>query len=119
MELKEFIKGTLIQITEAVVEAEEVCSKNGANVNPLLSEDKEIAMTAYGNSVSMVKFHVGLCESKDASDKRGIGVFLANIGIGYSGNEGQKVDSMTTIDFSIPIKLPYSATGEGRVFSNG
>lgn len=48
MELKEFIKETLIQITEAVVEAEEVCSKNGANVNPLLSEDKEMAMTAYG-----------------------------------------------------------------------
>ena len=118
MELKEFVKETLVQITEGVVEAEEACRLKGANGNPLLRQNNEVAMTAYGNSVSMVKFHVGLCESKDSSDKRRIGVFLANIGIGYSGNEGQKIDSITSIDFSIPIKLPYSETGEGRVFSS-
>jgi len=107
MELKEFIKETLVQITEAVVESGEICSKKGANVNPLLSDNKEMAMTQLNDSVSMVKFHVGLCESKDSLDKRRIGVFLANIGMGYSGNEGQKANSITSIDFSIPIKLPY------------
>lgn len=103
MELKDFVKETLVQITEGVVEAGNVCK----NINPLLSVNKESAMTPLNDSVSMVKFHVGLCESKDSSDKRRIGVFLANIGIGYSGSEGQKVDSITSIDFSIPIKLPY------------
>lgn len=107
MELKDFVKETLVQITEGVVEAGNVCKNKGAIINPLLSVNKESAMTPLNDSVSMVKFHVGLCESKDSSDKRRIGVFLANIGIGYSGSEGQKVDSITSIDFSIPIKLPY------------
>lgn len=118
MELKEFVKETLIQITDGVIEAEEVCNPKGANVNPLLSNNHEAAMTAYGNSVSMVKFHVGLCESKDSSDKRGIGVFLANLGVGYSGNDSSSNTAITTIDFSIPIKLPYSKTDEGCVYSS-
>ncbi len=116
MELKEFIRESLVQITEGVIEAEEICSKKGANINPLLSENKEMAMTPYNNSVSMVKYHIGLCDSTDSSDKRGIGVFLANIGVGYSGDEVKKFESVTSIDFSIPIKLPYSKTGEGNVY---
>lgn len=65
----------------------------------------------------MVKFHIGLCNSSSTSEKSGIGVFLANVGVGVSGNEHNKIDSVTSIDFTIPLKLPYSKTNEGVVYA--
>lgn len=118
MELKEFVKETLIQITDAIVEAQEVCRAKGAIVNPVMAGNKDTAMTVSNNSATIVKFHVGLCENKDSSDKRGIGVFLANLGVGYSGNDSRSNSAITTIDFSIPIKLPYSKTGKDNVDSS-
>ena len=34
MELKDFVKETLVQITEGVKEAQEECRKNGCRINP-------------------------------------------------------------------------------------
>ena len=34
MELKDFIKDTLVQIVEGVTEAEKIISSNGAHINP-------------------------------------------------------------------------------------
>lgn len=48
----------------------------------------------------------------------GIGVFLANVGVGVSDNEHNKIDYITSIDFTIPLKLPYSKTSEGLVYTN-
>lgn len=118
MELKDFIKETLVNITDGVVEAEKICSQKGANVNPLVSLNEAIGVTSIGSdSVSMIKFHVGLCSSSSTSEKSGIGVFLAHIGIGASGNESNNNDCITSIDFTIPLKLPYSNTNV-TVFSS-
>lgn len=118
MELKDFIKETLVNIADGVVEAEKVCSQKGANVNPLVRRNDAMGVTLCDNSVSMIKFHVGLCNSTSSSEKSGIGVFLANIGGGISGSENNKMDFVTSIDFTIPLKLPYSKTTEGVVYEH-
>lgn len=80
------------------------------------NEDYKIVLLTPAIEVVAKMLHIGLCDSTDSSDKRGIGVFLANIGVGYLGDEIKKFESVTSIDFSIPIKLPYSKTGEGNVY---
>lgn len=117
MELKEFVKETLVQITDGVIEAAKICKKKGAQVNPIMQTSDDLPHTQQNNSATIVKFHVGLCESSEATSKNGIGVFLANVGVGIAGNDHQKADTITSVDFSIPIKLPYDTGNEGVVYS--
>lgn len=113
MELKDFIKETLVHITTGVTEAEKVCHEQGAAINPLMDDRKaSVALTQLGNSVSMVKFHVQLCNSSSTSDKSGIGVFLANIGVGRANEESERNGFATSIEFTIPVKLPYGKDRE-------
>lgn len=118
MELKEFVKEIFVQITDGVIEAAKICKEKGAQVNPLMKENTELAHTQAGNSATLVKFHVGLCESSEATSKNGIGVFLASVGVGITGSDHQKADTITSVDFSIPIKLPYDTGNEGMVYGN-
>ena len=117
MELKEFVKETLIQITDGVIEAAKICKEKGAQVNPIMQTSEGLPHTQQNNSATLVKFHVGLCESSGATSKNGIGVFLASVGVGVVGNSEQKADAVTSVDFSIPIKLPYDTGKESVVYS--
>lgn len=44
MELRDFIKETLVNITDGVVEAEKICSQKGANVNPLVRQNEAMGL---------------------------------------------------------------------------
>ena len=54
----------------------------------------------------------------EAAARNGIGVFLASVGVGITRNDHQKADTITSVDFSIPIKLPYDTGNEGMVYGN-
>lgn len=118
MELKEFITETLVQMTDGVVDAAVICKEKGAKVNPLLRETDGMAFTAYDNSATIVKFHVGLCESSDTSENKGIGVFLAGLKGGMSEIDKNRNETTTSIEFSIPIELPHETGDDGIVYSN-
>ncbi len=116
MELKDFIKETLVQITDGVIAASEECASKGARVNPLMTSTAGIAQTQFNNSASVVGFHVTLCASSGKTESSGIGVFLANIGIGASGIHKEQDGASTKIDFSIPIELPHFNGDAGVVY---
>lgn len=118
MELKEFITETLVQMTDGIVNAAEICKEKGAKVNPLLKITDGIIITAYGNSATMVKFHVGLCESSDTTENKGIGVFLAALKGGLSGTDKYRNETNTSIEFSIPIEFPHEVGNDGVVYSS-
>lgn len=117
MELKEFVKEIFVQITDGVTEAAKICKEKGAQVNPLMKENTELAHTQAGNSATVVKFHVGLCESSETTSKNGIGVFLASVDVGITENDHQKADTVTSVDFSTPIKISYDTGKEDIVYS--
>jgi hypothetical protein len=111
MELKEFVRETLLQLTEGVREAQEECRKHGGMVNPMLEAPRVHGSKAkIGDKyypVTDVGFKVGLTENNGVKDKTGIGVFFSSIAIGVEQKKDTGHQAVTCIDFSIPVLLPY------------
>lgn len=111
MELKEFVKETLIQITQGIKEAQNECKKHGGLVNPMLetpistSEKFEIENKYY--PVSTVDFKIGLMESNTTAGKGGIGVFLPKVSLGAEASKGKENQSITNVEFSVNVVFPY------------
>lgn len=111
MDLKDFVKETIVQITDGVKEAQDICKDKGAFINPMLDvkvcngesfhhDDKDYPITK-------IKFHVGLTESSSGGSKNGIGVFLGKVSLGHESDKGEESTAVTSIEFSIAAVLPY------------
>lgn len=84
MELKDFIKETVTQIVDGVVEAQAAIGQHGAEINPKKVQFKEAGQLNYHNSgkPQMVEFDVGLTSIQKTGSAEGIGVFLGSISLG-------------------------------------
>jgi hypothetical protein len=111
MELKEFVKETLLQLTEGVKEAQEKCRKHGGLVNPMLGVPRSIVRKTEIQDkyypITDVGFKVGLTENTGAENKKGLGVFLPNISLGAEQKKDTHYQSITSIEFNVPILLPF------------
>lgn len=108
MELKEFIKTAITDITEAVGELQGEL-KNGAVVNPTLHKGVEGKSLLIDNEVRMIErlnFDVAVSASAssavDGGAKAGISVFGAKVNAG----ENSKTENASRLTFSIPIVYP-------------
>ncbi len=107
MDLKDFVKETLVQITEGVKEAQEECKKSGCRINPEYKKDgKKERYTDDNNPVTEVHFKVGLSSDSSEKDKGGIAVSFATVVLGHSNEHGDSYSSDTSVEFSIPVALP-------------
>lgn len=108
MELKEFIKTAITDITEAVSELQGGLN-NGTIVNPSLAKG-EVGKSLYvDNDVRLIErlnFDVAVTASEtsgiDGKAKVGISILGANIG----GAATIKSENVSRLTFSIPILLP-------------
>ncbi|HBX44444.1 MAG TPA: hypothetical protein DEG28_00925 [Porphyromonadaceae bacterium] len=109
MELKEFIKETLLQIITGVRDAQTESAEYDAIVNPANIEKGDVMVTHIDNNVRTVQnicFEVALASSSSEATKAGIGVMLAYIGGGINKNTDGQNSITTGIKFTIPIALP-------------
>lgn len=111
MELKDFIKETLVQINNGVKEAQDECLKSNGLINPMLdipiSNDEKFNVDGKYYPATKVEFEIGLVEGDKEANKIGIGVFLPNIGIGGQTENAKNMQSSTSIKFSITAVFPY------------
>lgn len=111
MELKDFVKNTLVQIVDGVIEAEKELEAKGASVNPIGGnfDQKQVGGRAWSfkDGVSeVVDFDVALTNSEKEGTSAGIGVLLGSISLGAKGASEEVITSVTRIKFSVPILLP-------------
>ena len=110
MELKEFIRETLLQITQGVHEAQQTVKEYGAIVNPAQYQESTDTLNAKIDNqyrpVQNVNFEVALASSNSEGNKTGIGVLLGSFNIGTSNHEDSKLISVTNVRFSVPLVLP-------------
>ena len=98
MELKDFVRDTLLDIVQGVKEAQDVCGVKGAIISP--------------RNVQMVEFQVVLGEEQneksDVSGKGSISAVLAHVGIdiGMSKKIEEGNNNQTVIKFSVAVILP-------------
>lgn len=107
MELKDFVSEAIEQISQGIKDAGNVCAKDGVKINPECRSVAEgiVGVKSEGNAI-MLKFHLGLCENSDSQNKKGIGVFLGNIGVGTNLTDKNENKVVSTLDFSIPVVFP-------------
>jgi|SRR5690606_10743618 len=113
MELRNFIKTALIEIAEAVKEADVEYEKMGGSINPKhVYGDGSYTYTAKQSivKVSNIEFSLMVTESENKSNDKtgGINLKVLTGKIGDSKNSIQA--QVNTIKFSIPLVLPVSGT---------
>jgi hypothetical protein len=108
MELKDFIKETITQIIEGVVEAQQEINKHGAEINPKKVQFNEDGK--YNHYVSgkphFVEFDIGLTSIQKSGSSEGIGVFLGALSLGKKNEDGNEHTAISRIKFSLPVVLP-------------
>lgn len=114
MELKEFIKETLVQIAQGVREAQEELKEQGTIINPELSHapsGEKIMVQGRPYMLQQVDFTVALTLSESGSSKKGISVSFASIlAAGGNTNNDSRNEATNTIKFKVPIVLPPLAS---------
>lgn len=107
MELKEFIKTALADITNAVSELQTEL-QNGATVSPSLPKDGEntIAIDNRNVILTQVAFDVAITaggtDTIKGGAKGGLHVFSAKV----DGSNEEHTENVSHVSFSIPIVLP-------------
>jgi hypothetical protein len=112
MELREFVKETLLSVAQGVKEAQLV-NENGAVIAP----EQGSAISFPGASTSytvnwktgytcLVDFEIALTEGVEKENKKGIGVLLKAITAGIDNSVSTEKVARTSIRFSVPVNLP-------------
>lgn len=111
MDLKDFVRETLVQITEGVKEAQDECKQAGGLVNPMLNvkvcNNEKYRHDDSDYPATSVNFKIGLTESNNKGDKTGVGVFLGKVSLGKEGSKTYETQSVTSVEFSVTVVFPY------------
>lgn len=109
MELKEFIRETLVQIAVAIKEAQAASAETGAIICPrhsgMFGATKDVMHTESG-IIETVSFDVAVSTTEGTETKGGIGIFVAPLALGLQGKSAQQNLCVSRIQFSVRISLP-------------
>lgn len=117
MDLKDFVKESLVQISKGINEANLELSETGAMINPLNITINTENSQAYGRTgkpankgdsrvVENVDFDVAVVAESGAQTNAGLKLSIASIGIGGDGQSNTKDKSESRIQFRIPVVFP-------------
>ncbi|MTK53358.1 hypothetical protein [Paludibacter sp.] len=111
MELKDFIKETLAQITNGVVEAQELIKNTGAYINPegrLEGNQVRTGFEGEYRSIQNVKMSIAVKVIENTQTKAALGVVSAFINAGAATANSDSNSVTNRIEFEIPISLPIT-----------
>lgn len=117
MELKEFIKASLVQINQAISESNEQLEESGAVINPKGVQINSDNSQAYGRQswkdehhkykvVQKIDFDVAVYAQNDETAGGGAKISIASIGIGAEAEVKNMNKSESRLKFSIPVIYP-------------
>ena len=120
MELKEFIKQSIIQITEAIIESGDALNEKGAVINPGKVQVNSESSQAYGRIstkiehgskvVQKLDFDVAVTVSDEQTAEAGAKISVMSLKLGAEGGVNYTNKSESRIKFSVPIIYP-----EGKI----
>jgi hypothetical protein len=114
MELRDFIKTTLTEITLGVMEAQKETKDTGVIINPSglgvgNKGDKYLRNDGW-RYVQEIEINVGLTISETEGAKAGLGVITGLFSGGIANSNDKNNSSVTSIKFTIPVALPATET---------
>lgn len=106
MELKDFIKGVIADITEAISESQSELN-NGAIVSPSQClSGKAIRIKDYGYLVSDIDFEVVLTTEESSKGGGNLGANIKVLSFGINGDNVNKSENLSRVRFTIPVVYP-------------
>ncbi len=118
MDLKDFVKESLVQISYGINDANSELSGTGAIINPLNVIVNSENSQAYGRTgqphsphensrvVERVEFDVAVVAGQGEQTNGGIKLAIATIGLGVGGQSDKSNRSESRIKFTIPVVFP-------------
>ncbi len=120
MELKDFVKESIVQIATAIDEANAALSDSGAMINPLNIRANSESAQAYARTITRgettkdshskvvekVEFDVAVIAETGQQGSAGAKLSIASIGFGADGKTESSNKSQSRIKFSIPVVYP-------------
>ncbi len=113
MNLKDFVKDSITQIIEGIVEADDIISEKKAHVNPTYRSTTGSAIPIAGN-YHMLKFNVAVTETKEAKAgaKAGVKTGIVGVFLGASAEAGGAIgkgsENLSRIEFEVPVTYPLA-----------
>ncbi|MBP3511132.1 MAG: hypothetical protein J6K19_03720 [Prevotella sp.] len=122
MELKEFIKTAIVDIVNAVKEAQDEVGES-ATIMPIRTkahQTYDIAVDGGHERVSDIDFDIAVTigSKEGAEGNAGGGIQIAqifNIGAGHKENAENMTQNVSRMKFTIPIVLPHSFVPEEQI----
>jgi hypothetical protein len=111
MELRDFVKTTLVEIMGAVFDAQvEWNQKCGKGViNPVWDGTERLF-----EHVQEVDFDVAVTASSGSTGKAGAGIKVFSVDVGASGEKKVEASSVSRIRFKVPIVPPVEVVHGGK-----
>lgn len=114
MDLKDFVKEALLQITAGVTAAQEQVRSSGGYINPSAvasapgkSETAHFALLDSGQNVFLVDFDVAVSAVESAEGGAGAKLAVASLfSLQAGGKTGTTSESTSRIKFRVPLALP-------------
>ena len=118
MDLKDFIREAIKDISEAISECNGELSEVGTIVNPKdvhpTSKNEEVygfllkeqENSDYRRPVHLIKFDVAVSSTTKQDGKEGIGVNVLGVNLGKNGSQLDESRMSSRLQFSIPVALP-------------
>lgn len=121
MDLSEFVKETLLQISAGVRDAQPMVRDLGGMVNPATLSRSEAGGSYFasiddGHHVFLVDFDVAVTVAESAGANAEAKLKIASIlSIGGGGNAGSTNASTNRISFKVPLALPIDAPSHQKL----
>ena len=96
MDLRTFVKITIIDVIYAVTMAQEETESSGAFVG---HKEGHFGTTSF-------EFDIALAETGESSTGGRIGVFLASVGVGVKAEQKDASGVTSRVKFSVPVQFP-------------
>ncbi len=111
MNLREFVKETLKQLIEGVVDAQAFAKESGAVVVPPVSATSvpggaPMRPRASGGFVFDIDFDVAVMTAESGETKGGAGLFVGWLGAGARHTAGATGETANRVKFTVPVVLP-------------
>jgi|SRR5690554_672777 len=109
MELQEFIRQTLVQITQGIIDAQDELQNTECLINPMsYTSASNYIFEGVENStrsIQKIKMNIVLDVTNSSGSNSGIGVAKV-IKAGIDNSESKSQKEVTTVEFEIPISFP-------------
>ena len=118
MELKEFVKETLVQITQGVKECQDEIGNLGGFVNPSVRIGKSsgashVSSLGDGQNIYTVDFDIAISVAEDTGTKADGKLTVASIfSAGGSTSSTEANSTLSKVSFKIPLALPVDSVSK-------